>query len=63
MRSLSKPLTEVQKQKHVETATGEPLNNITDLFGPKRRQDETRVASLVRVRAALRSQITTATVE
>ena len=26
-------LTEVQKQKFVETATGEPLNKIADLFG------------------------------
>ena len=56
-------LTEVQKQKFVETATGEPLNKIADLFGLNRRQDETVDAFRVRVKAALRSQITTATVE
>jgi len=55
-------VVEVQKQKFVETATGEPLNKIADLFGLNRRQDETIDAFRVRVKAALRSQITTATV-
>ncbi len=60
---LEQAAAEVEEQKFVETATGEPLNKIGDLFGLDRRQNETLDAFRVRVKAALRSQITTATVE
>ena len=60
---LEQAADEVQEAKFVETSTGEPLNKIADLFGLDRRQDESLDAFRVRVKAALRSQITTATVE
>ena len=60
---LEQASDEAREAKFVETATGEPLNKIADLFGLDRRQDETVDAFRVRVKAALRSQITTATLE
>lgn len=48
-------------QKFVETATGEPLNKIADIFELDRHSTESLDEFRARIKAALRSQITSAT--
>lgn len=55
-------LDTILEQKFVESATGEPLNKIADVFELDRRSTESLDEFRARIKAALRSQITSATV-
>jgi hypothetical protein len=55
-------LDEVDQKKFVETADGEQLNKIADMFGLDRRRDEALSQFRARIKSGLRSQLTSATI-